>query len=199
MTAKDQNPPSPPGAAEELSLQNADLGAAARIGSGKPSDVAAARAALPVLHSGLTPQGVMEALDTAARKGKVPGLSSEAGKRMFRVVDFGKPFESRLIGVIDEVQGMPGTASRISFTIRMKMLMPVIFAVMLIASVWPGILLTDSMLKLYFSWYTIPTWWWYLPLTVPFVPFAFLKAWKTSIASGRAEAAEIVKGISEVV
>lgn len=193
MTASDQNPGPTQSVSPEETMHN---------GSEKPSDTGATLATLPVLQSSLTPEGVIAALDAAARKGKLPGLTCEmggAGKRAFRVADFGKPFESQLIGVIEEVTGTPGVASRTTCRLRMKMVMPVIFVLMLVASVWPGILLTDSMLRMYFSWYTIPTWWWYLPLTVPFVPLAWRKAWRTSIASGRAEAEEILQGISKLV
>jgi len=208
LTGSEQNP-----GADQSATPPAGSGIAAVDAGGTPPEVAASET-LPILRSKLTAEGVLAALDAAARKGKLAGFSSEAGgaagagTRTFRVVDFGKPFESRLIGVIEELKGpggaagmgdAAGAASRITFSIQMKMMMPVIFAVLLIVSVWPGILLTDSMLKLYFSWYTIWTGWWYYPLTVPFVPIAFLKAWRTSVASGKAEAAEIVQGISEVV
>jgi len=164
-----------------------------------PSTGASTETHLPTLYSALSPEEVIAALDVSARKGKLPGFAAEPPRRAFLIADFGKPFESTLIGEMAEATDRPGMKSRIAFSVRMKPTMPTVFMLVLIASVWPGILLTDSMLRMYFSWYTIPTWWWYLPMTVPFVPFAWWKAWKVSRASGHAEAEEIIRGVSELI
>jgi hypothetical protein len=169
----------------------------ARSGDAAPEVVAPVESV--VIRTKLSPEAVVEELNRAARRGKVPGLRADGSKRgatgEFEVSDFGRPFESVLHGRVTR----EGEESVIRFESRVKPLVPVIFVVILVVTVWPGILLTDSMLKMYFSWYTIPTWWWYLPMTVPFSPWAFMKAWKQSKGSAAAEGAEIVKAVGEVV
>jgi hypothetical protein len=61
----------------------------------------------------------------------------------------------------------------VEFSVAIKPLLPWVFAVMLVLSVWPGVLLAESLMTTYFgravgSW----TWWWYLPLTAPTTPWA---------------------------
>ncbi len=71
------------------------------------------------------------------------------------------------------------------FDARIKPLIPLIFAVVLAASVWPGVVLTESMIASFFPTSTAwrYTWWWYMPLTLPFAPWAFWSALKRSRAS----------------
>jgi hypothetical protein len=77
--------------------------------------------------------------------------------------------------------------------------MPILYALLLGVSIWPGIWLTDSMLRAYFSWYRIPTWWWYLPLTVPTSPWAMWVAVKKSRATGNAAGLELIQKIAAAV
>jgi len=138
---------------------------------------------------------VLDVLDKAARKGRLPGLDVDREARTFTMTDFGKPFESVLTGTVTDDAG--AGSSTVRFGIRMKRMLPIVFAVILIATVWPGLPLTDSMLKMYFSSYHIETWWWYLPLTVPFVPLAWRKAMRGSRETGKTEAAELVEKIAK--
>ncbi len=150
-------------------------------------------------------KNIIETLDRAARKGNLPGLRIDRVAGTFSLTDYGKPFESIMQGrVIDEIQsesdgGSKKVRSMIRIKSRIKPTMPVIFVAILIFSVWPGVLLTDSMLKLYFSWYTIPTWWWYIPLTVPFCPIAWRKAWRQSQSSAAAEGRDLIEKIRIVL
>lgn len=159
------------------------------------SPPAAGGALPPSLRTPLAPDAVLESLDRASRKGKLPGLRLDRAARSFSLSDFGRPFESVLTGTIAP-DSPTAAGSRIHLNSRVKPTLPIIYAVILVVTIWPGILLTDSMLKLYFSWYTIPTWWWYLPLTVPFSPWAWWKAWKQSKASAAVEGAELVSTLT---
>ncbi|MGE3108764.1 MAG: hypothetical protein AB7G11_11690 [Phycisphaerales bacterium] len=144
--------------------------------------------------------GVIDALDRAARRGRLPGLTVDREAKTFVVTDFGRPFESKLEGrVVPRVvlEGGGRESAEVESRVRVKPMLPAVFATVLVATVWPGILLTDSMLRLYFSWYTIPTWWWYLPLTVPFCPLAWVKAWRQSKASGGKEGADLMGKVQQ--
>jgi len=166
---------------------------------------------LPTIVSPVPAEQIPALLDAEARKGRLAGLvtNAEGSGRQFAVRDFGHPFEGVLTGLIESVRPATGDTtndsapvgdqSRVTFTLKLKPMLPIVFATVLIASVWPGVLLTDSMLKTYFTWYTIPTWWWYFPLTIPFIPFAWLKAMRRSRESMHTEAAEIVARIDGVL
>ena len=59
--------------------------------------------------------------------------------------------------------------------------------------------MTDSMIRTYFSGYDIATWKWYLPLTAPFVPWAMWSAIRKSQVSARGQAAELVEKVRQIV
>ena len=186
----DSTPSSAPHAAAE-----ARPAAEAPQGADASSPPAAPPPLPPSLRTPLAPDAVLESLDRASRKGKLPGLRLDRAAHTFALSDFGRPFESVLTGTIAP-DAPPAAGSRIHLHSRVKPTLPIIYAVILVVTIWPGILLTDSMLKLYFSWYTIPTWWWYLPLTVPFSPWAWWKAWKQSRTSAAVEGAELVSTLT---
>jgi hypothetical protein len=113
--------------------------------------------------------------------------------QLFAVRDFGHPFESVLNASFHP--DLSGSHNVVAFETRLKPLIPTVFAIGLILSVWPGIYIVDSMLRHYFSWYDIPTWWWYLPLTVPTPPWAMWAAIKKSRESATASALELIERI----
>ncbi|MBX3357043.1 MAG: hypothetical protein KF745_01315 [Phycisphaeraceae bacterium] len=133
--------------------------------------------------------GAVALLDAMARRGKLAGFEAGGGDGVFRVRDFGHPFESELVARAERVDGWT------EFTLRRRLrpAMPWVFGLMLVATIWPGVWLTDSMLATYFGWYRgIETWWWYLPLTVPAAPWAMWSAIRKSCAAGDNEAAIVV-------
>lgn len=150
-----------------------------------------ASAYLPAVETELTPAQMMERLDEAARRGKLPGFSRAHEDALFTVTDFGGPFESVL-----EAAVAPGPSdangTRLEFSLRLKRGMIIVFVVVMVATVWPGVWLTDSMLRTYFTGYDFQTWMWYLPLTAPFVPWSVLSAVRKSRRSGREQAIEII-------
>jgi hypothetical protein len=156
-----------------------------------PPDAAPPASGLPTLRSTDSPAQILAALETAARRGRLPGYNPSAAS--FQIRDFGTPFECALVASFTSPD--PGHTA-ISFAVKVRPLIPAIFAISLIVSIWPGIYLVDSMLQHYFSWYNIPTWWWYLPLTVPTSPWAFFSALKKSRASGHADAGALVAKVA---
>ncbi|MFN7021364.1 MAG: hypothetical protein ACK4WH_08575 [Phycisphaerales bacterium] len=139
-------------------------------------------------------------LETAARKGKLPGWRPAEGpagesEEEFAITDFAVPFEHVLVARAET--GTDGTTLR--FALRVKPTMPLVYLVVLVATVWPGVWLTDSMLRSYFTGYDWRTWMWYLPLTVPFVPLALASAWKKSRRSAAAEAAHLIAKVAGLI
>lgn len=143
---------------------------------------------LPILEVPIAPEQVPERLETAARRGLVPGLEPITQSGRFVITDFGTPFESRLFGEISP----SGTGSMVRFRTEMKTKGFWIFAIVLVLTVWPGVWLTDSMLVTYFPSYSFATWKWYLPLTVPFVPISLRSAVQKSRKTASIEARNLI-------
>lgn len=164
-------------------------------GGGPPQIVPPPDVPLPRVVCGVSVDEAVASLEAAARRGKMPGFHRAESKHgagvAFVVTDFGTPFESVLVARSNVV----GVGCELRFETRLKPLMPWVFAIALILTVWPGVWLTDSMLKTYFTGYTWATWMWYLPLTVPFLPPAMWAAIKRSRTSARAEVLAMIETI----
>ncbi|MCC6322343.1 MAG: hypothetical protein IT438_13010 [Phycisphaerales bacterium] len=155
---------------------------------------------LPSVRSPLAPQTIVERLDAAARRGKLPGWRSpgpaaRSSGTLFELTDFARPFEHTLRATADRYTG--GTSLR--FDIRPKPTLPVVYLIVLVVTVWPGVWLTNSMLRSYFTGYDWKTWMWYLPLTVPFIPLALVRAWRKSRHSAHAEALELIGKVAGAI
>jgi hypothetical protein len=163
-----------------------------------PSAAQSAAGALPEIASSLSGVEIVSKLDAAARRGKLPGFHKGEGDVLFRLTDFGTPFESIL-----EARTTPsGSGSVVRFVPRLKPTMPWIFVVTMIVSIWPGVWLTDSMLRTYFASYPVGFWVtciWYLPLTIIPTPFAILQAIRKSRASAHAEALSLIEKIRTLI
>ena len=146
----------------------------------------------PMVVTALSRDEIRDKLDYAARRGRMPGLSLDTSRGVFEIKDFGQPFESVLVAELAK----NGAEQVLRFTTRLRPVLPIVFAVMLIISIWPGIYLVDSMLDHYFSWYNIPTWWWYLPLTVPTSPFLFRSVMRNSRASAEVDARTLIQKVA---
>lgn len=161
------------------------------------SEAPAATQVLPEFDTALKPDEIITRLESASRRGKLAGWQSPAAKpppsgSIFSIKDFGRPFESVLIA---HAAASPSGDTRLTFTTRVQPLFPAIYLIALVASVWPGVWLTDSLIRTYFTGYTFNTYYWYLPLTVPFVPWGMWSAWKKSVHSARAEAHALVEKV----
>ncbi|HLP83451.1 MAG TPA: hypothetical protein VK157_03810 [Phycisphaerales bacterium] len=102
---------------------------------------------------------VLEKAQQLARKGKLPGFARTAAG--FSFTGFGEPFD-----YVIEARTSDGG---VSFHAAMHRKLPLIFAVIIVLSIWPGSWLTDSMLRSYFESYNFAAWVtyaWYIPLTV---------------------------------
>jgi hypothetical protein len=92
-----------------------------------------------------------------------------------------------------------GTAgSSIDFEMRLLRKVPIIAVLLIVVSVFPGLQLTHSMLSIYFSWYTIDTWWWYLPLVALSLPFMW-NQFKASRAEAHRDASVTIGKIETLL
>lgn len=154
----------------------------------------------PAENSGLrlrfegSPDLLAATLDAAAKRGKLAGF--ERGRRngtVFTVRDFGGPFEAVLEARIE-----PRHPGVLHFDWRLQTRLAWVFLVVLVATVWPGVWLTDSMLRSYFTGYDYRTWMWYLPLTIPAVPWAMIVALRRSRQRARTESEKIIRTIASL-
>lgn len=172
--------------------------------SGRAGDGVESHNGLPVLRTSLAPSEVLARLLALAKRGKLAGyqaLGSHPTEKVgaaFRVSVFGEPYDRELIAAVvpqGAGGGSAGGGSVVKFESRLLRKLPAIMIIATILSIQPGMWLTDSMLKLYFSWYTIETWWWYLPLVLLSIPMLW-KQFKKSEAAAAADAAKVVGDIA---
>lgn len=151
------------------------------------------------LRTTLSPGEITARLESLARRGKLAGYESPVKGvpgALFAAAAFGQVFDYRLVAHAD-TPSEKGTMLRFSLVPVMRG--PLIFWAAMALTVWPGVWLTDSMLTSYFSWYTIDTWKWYLPLTVLPLPFMWRKMSKTSLAAAVQHSSEQVEKIAQEI
>jgi hypothetical protein len=149
---------------------------------------------LPAVESRLPPAEVLERAREMSRRGKLPGFAQTSATG-FRADAFATPFEHTLSCTIEAA----GDGSRLRFRATMNRRMPWVYALVLLATVWPGVWVTDSMLRTYFSWYTMETWWWYLPITALPLPWMWSSFLRKSRAGADSSARELIADIASGV
>ncbi|MCK6476438.1 MAG: hypothetical protein L6Q35_06370 [Phycisphaerales bacterium] len=171
-----------------MSVQVSD--GVAQVPADGPSE-AFGRSALPVLTTAKTPDEVVAIVRALAQQGKAPGFEVRPGG--FHLRAFGDPFDHRLEATVEGRHG-----SRISLAMRLVPKLPLIFLVVAILTVQPGMWLTDSMLKTYSTWYAshVQTWWWYVPLVILPMPFMGWRMWKKSKVAAADHARELVERLA---
>lgn len=163
-----------------------------------PSVAATAAGPLPAIDSPLAVEEVLSRLGALAKRGKLAGFARSASPDLFEVSAFGPPFDYRLIAAAERAP----SGTRLRFRIALMKKLPIIFALVVIVSIWPGVWLTDSMLRTYFSWYTMSFWGtcaWYMPLTVLPLPWMWKKMVVGSRAAANADARELIGKIAGAI
>jgi hypothetical protein len=143
----------------------------------------------------LTPQEVVMAAEKRAKQGKLAGFARGSGDALFVADVFGEPFDRQLVVRGEKIDG----GTRLLFAAPMKMRLPWIFIAVIAFSIWPGVTLTHSLLVTYFSWYTIQTWWWYIPITVLPLPWMYKKMMTKSEHSCAVSVLEQIESVREAV
>lgn len=138
---------------------------------------------LSFIETALPPAQVIDRLARESKRGRLAGFRS-LGERSAAVTAFGGIYDYELI-ISPQSAGASG--SRVEFELRLLRKMPAIAIALFVVSIFPGLQLTHSMLSIYFSWYTIQTWWWYLPLVLLSAPLMW-KQFRGSQAEARRDA-----------
>lgn len=160
-------------------------------------------AKLPTLSTTLDPGKVVDQVDALARSGKLPEFERGATVGTFSCVAFGNPFDYALFGTAEPQPS--GSGSTIRFDLKMSQKLPLIFAIVIIISIWPGLPLTHSLLVSYIdpgymnllNRFHLSTWMWYIPLTVLPLLWMIPKQLRQSREAALASAAESIEIIAE--
>lgn len=152
------------------------------------------REPLPAISSPIAPAAILARLSTASKRGRLAGFIAEPGGNAFRAALFSEPFDHELRAAIEPA---PGGGSIIRASARMLPKMPLIFAVVLIITVYPGVLLTDTMIPGEWGW--IDTWIWYVPLTALPIPWIWAKLMKKSRTGAGLSAYELLHKLATEV
>jgi hypothetical protein len=157
----------------------------------------ATHAEVPTLRVAMGAPAVLDALLRRSQQGKLPGFrradSTASGPPGFVVDIQGTIYDRDLIGSIHPALG----GSEIRFTSRLRRRLPWIVIVVTVLTFWPGVLLTDSLLTTWFSWYPKQMWVtaaWYLPLCVLTIPVL----WKQYKASEKAAEAHLRETLAKL-
>ena len=124
-----------------------------------------------------------------SKRGKLPDYRREGTR--FSVNAYGNQMDMTLAGTVEGRDG----GSVIRFALERQWKLVIIYAVITIVTIWPGLALTDSMLSTYFSGYDFATWMWYVPLVVLPTPLLAWREARKSAAMARESAAELIERI----
>lgn len=144
---------------------------------------------LPDVIVGLDGAEIRRRMEVASRRGRVPGVHLREGETLFEVDGCGTPFEHHLVA--RGVEGASGT--RVVFTLRRRMRVPLIFAALIVVSIWPGVYFMDQLIPGEWGW--IPTWTWYMPLMVVSAPWMWVSSVRKSRAIATEDAASLVERV----
>ncbi len=156
---------------------------------------------LPSLRSSLSVAQIIDRLARESKRGRLAGFrhlnQHDGSSPAAAVTAFGGVYDYDLI-IRPLPLGPQQSGSRVEFELRLLRKMPAVAILLFIFSIVPGLQLTHSMLSIYFSWYTIQTWWWYLPLVLLSAPFMW-KQFKASQAEARRDAAVTIGKIGTLL
>lgn len=139
---------------------------------------------------------VLATLDALARRGKLPGfVAGPVGSGWLFAVDaFASPFDGQVRARV-EGQDAGARRTRLRFEVRLKPVWPAVFVVSMLLAIWPGVVLTESLLASFFPhtpWTWAYTWWWYMPLSIVSTPLAIREAIARSRKGAEASAQEVI-------
>ena len=135
-------------------------------------------------------------LEVMSRRGRLPGFKRTLGG--FSVAAHGTPFDKTL----HLISADAGDGSEFKPELQFDRKMPAITLAIFIVTVWPGVMLTDSFLRMHLGFYErwttqgLVTWWWYVPLTIISLVMAWFSAIKKSTHTAASAANEAMQKIA---
>ena len=137
---------------------------------------------------------VLELLSQAARRGKLPEFAKGGPENaLFRASALGQPFDRDLVAWAAPDEG----GTKLSFQLRWRKKSPILFIAALIFTVEPGRYFLELMIPGSWGWGSIM--WWYYPLTIIPIPFAWRTFMKQSRKSTMESAQESHAAIQKIL
>lgn len=140
----------------------------------------------------LPPAAVLERLAKKAKMGRLPDFKAGSDGSSFTLLTPAGIYDHHLTCRVDAAEG----GSRLTLSLAIGKRTPMIAIALVVLTFFPGLYLTDSMLTTYFEWYTIQTWWWYVPMAILMIPVLW-KQYKASGEAARAEATRIAADLTK--
>ena len=159
------------------------------------SDTARRAGDLALIRTRLSADEIFDRVGRLSQRGRLPGFAGGRGGVLFVATAFGRPFDRTLEA--RAVEGTDGTDLR--FTSRLKRSLPWAFVAITALTIWPGVWLTDSLLRTYFDWYRFATWMWYLPVSVLPLPWAVRTIVRRSESAAAESARELIERICAAI
>ena len=97
----------------------------------------------PAMTITCPPEQAVDRLEQAAKRGQLPGFSRGGSDHLFEVDAYGAVFEYGLRAKASNVAGR----TTLAFSLVLRRKVPAIMAVVFVLSIWPGLPMTDSMLR----------------------------------------------------
>lgn len=145
---------------------------------------------------------VLLAMRALSKAGKLAGLSEakatksrngEGGEgELFRVSAFAAPYDRELIAY---ACADASAQTHLKFVPKVLWGIPIMMIVLSVLSVWPGVWLTDSMIRTYFTSYDYNTSLWYIPLTVLSLVWFAVTSTRKSSREARQSAQEAMEKV----
>jgi hypothetical protein len=150
--------------------------------------------ALPSIQTAGVPQEVRERLATASRRGRLAGFdAAPSDGSLFAASAHGHPFDSTLLARLE--------GGRLTFRLVMLRRMPMIFAAILLFTIWPGVYFMDEIVAQFLPGFWRPwvTYYWYLPITSLPIPWMWRSTMARSRRSAREHACETIESIAKEI
>jgi hypothetical protein len=167
------------------------------VGNAQPQGESPQPQALAAVRTTLSSAQIVAKAKEASKRGRLPGFEDRGDHGLFSVVAFASPLDRRLVVTDHPSDG----ATLLRFKLLLRPLLPLVFIIVAVTTIWPGVWITESMLESYFpgSWIARYTWWWYIPLSALPLPWAGISMWRKSSAEAIASAHEAIAIIAKEV
>ena len=159
------------------------------------SDTARGAGDLAVIRTRLSAEEILECVGKVSQRGRLPGFAGGRGGVLFMATAFGRPFDR----VLEARAVMRPDGTELRFTSRLMRGLLWAFIALTAVSIWPGVWLTDSLLRTYFDWYRFATWMWYLPVSVLPLPWAVRAIARRSETAAAESARELIDRICAAI
>ncbi|QQS08529.1 MAG: hypothetical protein IPK69_11130 [Phycisphaerales bacterium] len=156
---------------------------------------------LPTITTRLAATQIVARAEALAKKGKLPGFEASPGApagEVFQTKLFAGRLNATMIARITE----NAEPREVSFSIIHPKRPAMIIALVTILSIWPGMWITDSMIRTYIPSYSVSMWItaaWYLPLFVLPVPWVWRKMSNAAEPAAREHAVEQIESLRAVL